>query len=123
MRKNYVIAMLVISVAVALAVVYYFVDPVEVTWMPRCLWKVATGTDCPGCGSQRMAHALMHGDFRAAWHANAYALCITPVVAAMLCLEFNRERFASLYTKVHSPWIIGTLVGSMFLWWLLRNLI
>ena len=123
MRKNYVIAMSVIFVAVALAVVYYFVDPVEVTWMPRCLWKVATGTDCPGCGSQRMAHALMHGDFRAAWHANAYALCIIPVVGAMLCLELNRERYPSLYRKVHAPWLIGTLVGSIFLWWLIRNLI
>ncbi|MDE5840938.1 MAG: DUF2752 domain-containing protein, partial [Muribaculaceae bacterium] len=70
--KRVFLSFLVLSMALALAAVYYFFDPVEAGWMPRCIWKVTTGTDCPGCGSQRMAHALMHGDIAGAWRANAY---------------------------------------------------
>lgn len=106
-----------------LGVVYYFVDPMEVVWMPKCIWKAATGTDCPGCGSQRMAHALMHGDFRAAWQANAYALCMLPIMVALLWLELSRERHPEIYRKVCSPWVIWSLGASVFVWWIARNLV
>ena len=116
------------SVAVAtifaiLATVYFFVDPMEVRWMPKCLWKMATGTDCPGCGSQRMAHALVHGDLYAAWHANAYALCMLPLIVFLLWLEFFRERYPRLYIKLHSPLVVWTLGASVLGWWVLRNFI
>lgn len=112
-----------LGLLVVLGVVYYFVDPMEVRWMPKCLWKLATGTDCPGCGSQRMAHALMHGDLRAAWHANAYALCMLPLIGGMIWLEFSRERYPQLYRKVHSPLLIWALAGSVLIWWVVRNLV
>lgn len=109
--------------AVLLAVVYFFVDPMQVKWMPRCIWKVATGTDCPGCGSQRMAHALMHGDLVAAWRANAYALCMLPLIGIMLWLELFRDRHPELYRRVHSPLAIWVLSASVVIWWVGRNLI
>lgn len=105
-----------------LGVAYWFFDPMEVSWMPRCLWKVATGTECPGCGSQRMAHALMHGDLVDAWHANAYALCMLPVVAFMVWLEFFRNRYHRLYARVHAPAFIGLLGVSVLVWWIVRNI-
>lgn len=108
---------------IALAIAYYLFDPVEVKWMPKCMWKVATATDCPGCGSQRMAHALMHGDFRGAWHANAYALCMIPVIIFLLCLEFAKARYPKLYATVHRPAVITSLAATVILWWVLRNLV
>ena len=111
------------AVFTLLAVVYYFIDPVEVRWMPKCLWKMATGTDCPGCGSQRMAHALMHADLHAAWTANAYALCMLPVLAFLLWLEFCRESYPRIYVVIHSPVVIWSLAGSVLVWWVVRNLI
>lgn len=108
---------------VLLAVVYYFVDPMQAGWMPRCIWKSITGTDCPGCGSQRMAHALMHGDLRGAWQANAYALCILPLIVFMVWLEVFRDRYPLVYRKVHSPMVIGVLSVSVFAWWIVRNLV
>lgn len=121
--KRALLAFMLVSFAVALATAYYFIDPVEVRWMPRCLWKVATGTDCPGCGSQRMAHALMHGDISGAWYANAYALCMLPLVAFLIWLEFVKHHHPKLYAKVHHPVAITFLASSIFLWWLFRNLI
>lgn len=104
------------------AVVYYFFDPSKARWMPKCLWKTLTATDCPGCGSQRMAHALMHGDFAGAWNANAFAVCMIPVAAALFWLEFSRNRHPDLYRKVHSPWLIAILATAVIAWWIARNL-
>lgn len=121
--KGIVWSGVIVMVLAVLAVVYFFVDPMEVRWMPRCIWKVATGTDCPGCGSQRMAHALMHGDLLGAWHANAYALCMLPLIGWMLWLELFRKRHPRLYSKFHSPVVIRVLAASVLIWWIARNMI
>ncbi len=124
MRSRRALALgIMIALAIVLGVVYYFFDPVEVRWMPQCLWRVATGTDCPGCGSQRMAHALVHGDISGAWHANAYALCLLPLIGFMFWLEIAREKYPKLYKKVHAPWVICALASSVMIWWILRNVI
>ncbi|BBX75130.1 hypothetical protein MSHI_30360 [Mycobacterium shinjukuense] len=34
--------------------------------LPTCPTKALLGIDCPGCGSLRMLHSLMHGDLLAA---------------------------------------------------------
>lgn len=112
-----------VVLVVILAVIYYFVDPMEVRWMPKCIWKMATGTDCPGCGSQRMAHALMHGDLRGAWCANAYALCMLPLIGFMVWLDFFRERHPRLYRRVYAPVAVWMLGASVFVWWVARNLV
>lgn len=113
----------VVVLFAVLALVYFFFDPVEAAWMPKCIWKVATGTECPGCGSQRMAHALMHGDFNAAWQANAFGLCMLPVIVFLIWLECFRERHPSLYRRVHSPLVIGIIAVAVVGWWIIRNLI
>ena len=105
-----------------LAAAYYFFDPMEAKWMPKCLWRVATGTDCPGCGSQRMAHALMHGDFAGAWHANAYAMCMLPLILFLLWLEMAGESHPKLYARVHRQWVIAALGASVIVWWIARNI-
>lgn len=122
-KRKYTIISVTVVLLLAFAAIYWFFDPAEAGWMPRCLWKMTTGTDCPGCGTQRMAHALMHGDLRAAWHANAYALCALPIIAFLLWLEFARNRHPRLYAKAHHPIIITILLVSILAWWLLRNLL
>ena len=120
-RSKRLLVVAVIVFVVVLGAVYWFFDPIEVGWMPRCLWKTATGTDCPGCGSQRMAHALMHGDLVGAWKANAYALCMLPVIGFMLWLEFSRASHPRLYSRLHAPVVIWLLALSVVAWWILRN--
>lgn len=123
LSKRAWVATIIAALAIVLAIVYYYFDPVEARWMPRCLWKVATGTECPGCGSQRMAHALMHGDISGAWHANAFALCIIPLIGFLFALEQNRDKWPNVYRKVHAPWVIWTLAVAVLVWWIGRNLI
>jgi len=39
-----------------------------------CVFRAATGWDCPFCGGTRMGAALLHGDLATAWHFNPFAL-------------------------------------------------
>lgn len=116
---------LIISVAlIAFAVLgtaYYCFDPADTVWMPRCLWKTLTGTDCPGCGSQRMVHALLHGDVRSAWNANPFVLCSLPLIVFMLWIEAGRSAHPRLYAALHRPLAIYLLLSAVLLWWILRN--
>ena len=123
MNSGRVLAAAAACIAIAAAATtYYLFDPAEAAWMPHCLWKTLTGTDCPGCGSQRMMHALMHGDLARAWHANAFALCMIPFIIFLLWLEMTRERHPELYARLHKTSTIWTLAGVITAWWICRNL-
>ncbi len=48
---------------IGLAALFFFLDPSEHVIFPRCLFNSITGYYCPGCGSQRALHSLLHLDF------------------------------------------------------------
>ena len=89
--------------------------------MPKCIFHELTGWQCPGCGSQRMLHALLHGELREAWHHNALLLMLLPLLIPMVWLEINRERYLKAYMRVHSLPVVLATVAVILLWWLLRN--
>ena len=51
-------------------VFYYVFNPESNRFLLKCPFKFATGFDCPGCGSQRALHALLHGEFIQAFSYN-----------------------------------------------------
>lgn len=105
-----------------MAVLYFFIDPSESRFLPRCLFHELTGWKCPGCGSQRMLHALLHGNLTEAWRQNAMLLCAIPMLIPMTWLELRRKDHPRLYTRLHSTLIIAAIAAAMLLWWLLRNI-
>ena len=78
------------TVAIAGAVAFYVFDPATAGFFPRCPSVVLTGWKCAGCGSQRALHALIHGEFAAAWSLNPLLLLVLPYLA----FGFVAERFA-----------------------------
>jgi hypothetical protein len=64
----------------ALAIVYSF-DPAEGGY-PLCLFHQLTGLHCPGCGTLRAIHQLLHGNIGAALAWNPLAVCLLPALAA-----------------------------------------
>lgn len=121
MKKSIVYIALLLAVAL-IAAVYFTFDPSTTRFMPRCLFHELTGWQCPGCGSQRMLHALFHGNLREAWNYNAFLLCIIPLLIPMVWLEINRNKYPSLYMRVHSLPVTLAAVGAIIAWWILRNL-
>src|ERR1043165_9106754 len=72
-----------VAVLAGLGVVYQF-PPAEYSFYPRCLIYTTTHWLCPGCGSTRALHALLHGDVQSALHYNALFTVLAPFVLAWL---------------------------------------
>jgi hypothetical protein len=66
-------------VGLAGAVVLYRADPSAATIYPPCMFHALTGLHCPGCGTTRAAHRLLHGDIGGAFGMNALAMLALPV--------------------------------------------
>ncbi len=114
----------VIIVVVLLAgVVYYVADPMKSGFMPRCIFHTLTGLQCPGCGSQRLIHALLHADFAGAWRANALLLLMIPYLLLLTAAELWPNRLRRLHSVLHSPTAIVTIVVIITGWFILRNFI
>jgi hypothetical protein len=102
-----------ISAAAVAAVVLYRFDPSAVHFYPVCPFHALTGLQCPGCGTTRALHHLLHGDVAGAFRLNAMLFVGAPFVAAA---AFSR-RFA---THPVTGW---AAVGMTAAWWILRNLL
>jgi len=58
-------------------------DPTSPNWLLRCPSLALLGLFCPGCGSQRAIHSLLHGEIGAALAYNpllVLILALTPLV-------------------------------------------
>ena len=117
------ITIIVIAVALlVLGVVYYVADPSQSSLFPRCNFLMLTGYKCPGCGSQRAVHALLHGDVAAAFKYNALLFIAVPWIIVCLYAEFMRTRVPRLYARLFAPVAIWSSLAVVLLWWLLRNI-
>jgi hypothetical protein len=64
----------------------YFYDPAGVHLFPSCPFHTLTGLYCPGCGSTRAIHQLLHGDFLQALSLNPLMVISLPILA-LLCFR------------------------------------
>lgn len=120
--RRWMIVVGVVVILVVLGSVYFTLDPSQSRLFPRCAFLSMTGLKCPGCGSQRAIHALLHGDVAAAWHYNAMLLIALPWLAVYLFAEAIRTRRPALYARLNAPWLILALLIAILAWWMLRNI-
>lgn len=119
-------------VVLLLGVIYFLFDPAMAGWMPKCIFHSVTGLDCPGCGSQRMIHALLHADLKSAFQANALLLLSLPYLIFWLWIEYTPRthrdnpkysiRLERWRMKMNSPTAIGIICIIIIAWTILRNL-
>lgn len=92
--------------------------------MPGCLFKLATGWSCPGCGSQRAFQALLHGHLCEAVEFNL----LLPIGAAYLgmlgaCYLFaGNRRMQALYRRITSPATLIAIAAVTAAWTVVRNI-
>lgn len=111
----------IIAVGVVLSL-YYLIGPSSGLY-PRCPFRMLTGLDCPGCGSQRALHALLHGDIASAWRCNALLVAGLPVVALLVSARALRHSHPALERTLNSQGIILILLIVIVLWTIIRNII
>ncbi|HEX2736782.1 MAG TPA: DUF2752 domain-containing protein [Acidimicrobiia bacterium] len=87
---------------------------------PLCPFHAVTGLWCPGCGSTRALHAILHGHLTTALHDNAVFVLAVP---ALLALYF---RWLARGPDVHPlrirPWMISSSLVFLAVFGVLRNL-
>lgn len=121
MRRTLII-ILAIAALLVFGIIYYALDPSQSGVFPRCTFLTLTGYKCPGCGSQRAIHALLHGDVVGAFKYNALLLISIPWIALCLYAETQRIRNPRLYTRINAPQLMWLFLITVLLWWLLRNI-
>ena len=121
MNRRRALIIITAVVAVVAAIVYFYFDPSSSRLFPRCLFLETTGLKCPGCGSQRVVHALLHGHVGEAWHYNAMVVVAIPLIAFYLLVSLGQNRWPRFYRVMFSRTVLFSLVGLIVLWWVLRN--
>ena len=111
----------VVVVVLVLAVVYFSFDPSRHAVFPKCPFLMVTGLKCPGCGSQRAIHSLLHFDFVQAFRYNALLVLSLPLLAVLLTGEALRTRYPAFYRRINNTKAIITLLVVVMAWWALRN--
>jgi len=94
------------------------VDPATSAFYPPCFWRWATGWLCPGCGSARAMHALLHGHLLTAFDLNPLAVVALPAVATDVV---QRWRDGHGWTSRLRPAPIWVLAVVIVLFSILRN--
>lgn len=123
MTRRSILRLIWIVVAITIVVLYVLFDPSQYGVFPKCYFYHLTGLQCPGCGLQRMFHALLHGDILAAWHYNAYLLCSLPFIGFMIWVEIMRTKRPTLYARVYSMPTAWIIIVMTLAWFVLRNIL
>jgi hypothetical protein len=113
---------LALGAAVALMGMYFALDPAHYPF-PRCPFYLLTGLHCPGCGSQRATHALLHGHLGQAAGLNLLAVLSLPLLAlgaadGIWAGLTNTPRRAAL---LYRPWLPWVVLGTTLVFTVLRN--
>ncbi len=102
---------------------YLFVfEPGHTGIFPLCPFRTVTGFACPGCGTTRALHQLLHGNFIGAFELNPLLLVTLPVAGIFLILFTRRaitgRPMPQIALRPEYAWAIYLVV---FGFWILRN--
>lgn len=108
--------------AAGVALLYRY-EPTSVRFFPDCPLYACTGLLCPGCGTLRATHRLLHGDLAGALSMNPLMVLALPFLAWALWATWAHNRHGRplpwLLASSTGGWILfATLIGYM----VLRNL-
>ena len=123
LNKNLYFA-LVTLVLLSLSIVFYRYNPVKYGFFPRCPFFTLTGYDCPGCGSQRAIHSLLHGKLEEAVRYNMLLVLSIPFLVIHFFYKIKAVilkkdiRWAVIYHPL-TPKVIFVVV---MLFWITRNI-
>jgi hypothetical protein len=114
---------LCVLIALGIAFILYRRDPAIPGFYPPCPFHWLTGLHCPGCGSLRCLHALLHGQLVQALAWNPLTVCCLPFLLIWTPSETKRLLTGTPLIRKRTPgWVVMTLFWMVVVFWILRNL-
>jgi len=100
-----------------------FFDPATSGLFPPCPVHYLTGWYCPGCGSLRALHQILHGNLQAAWAMNPLTLILLPFLTYGLASRALAEIRGQGLPRIFLPAVcIRALCAAIILFGIVRNL-
>jgi hypothetical protein len=103
----------------AAAAVLYWFDPSQGGFYPICLFHRTTGLLCPGCGSLRAMHQLLHGHLARAFQLNPLLLLSIPLgiwFAARTFMQREDPAVSSRFPAGKWLWVVLGLGLAFSIW-------
>lgn len=120
MKTKVLFCMAIISAGICL----YLFKPAPGGIYPPCPFYFITGLYCPGCGTLRGLHSLLHGDVVKALDLNPLMVLSIPFVIYLLLSNLNIKVRGRILVKRYafSPVFYNILLVTIFSFWVLRNI-
>lgn len=125
MSKIYKIILGAVMVLLLMAALYLFynLNPETEPIFPKCPFLVLTGYECPGCGTQRAIHQLLHLNIASALKYNAFMVFALPYVFMGIYMEHlgGKKRNKRLFRILFGRYSAVVILVIIILFWILRN--
>ncbi len=106
-----------------IAAAYLFIfEPGRTGFFPVCPFRALTGLNCPGCGTARGLHQLLHGNVVAAFELNPLTILLLPVLGYIL-LSYTKSAITGRAMPAVSipPKYVWLSVAVVLGFWVFRN--
>ena len=107
------------------ATLFYIYNPADTDYFPKCPFLKLTGFYCPGCGSQRALHQILHGNLLSAMKLNVLLVLSIPFLIYHQIIKLNRY-FGSFAGNIKSVFYSSNFTYAVLilviLFWLCRNI-
>ena len=119
------LASVLFLIATAVLSVLVFFNPAESPYFPPCPFFKITSLYCPGCGSLRAVHYLLHGRLLTAFDLNPLMVLFLPFIGYIFLsrfLVFITGRQLLSLEFLYSPILIWAILALILAYWILRNI-
>lgn len=109
---------------IGVSILYSF-NPEVSKFFPPCMFHYFTGFDCPGCGSQRAIHYLLHLQIKEAFLRNPLLVISIPYLITGIYFEYlgGKQRFPAARKFLFGKKAILIAFCIIVLYWIGRNII
>lgn len=115
---------LFITAIILACILLYNFNPEHISLFPKCSFYMATGLECPACGSQRAIHAILNGNFHKGLCYNPFIIISLPYATSLIILALIKRDWAiKIKKKLLCNKAVYTYVALFVAWWILRNII
>jgi len=120
-NRRLTVVLIWLSLAAGAAYLFIF-EPGKTGFFPACPFRTLTGFTCPGCGSTRGLHRLLHGDVIGAFEFNPLLVLSLPFLIYAF-LRYSNATMRGRPIKRHQLnakyiWALFVVIVSF---WIFRN--